>query len=355
MRILIVSHASDPDGWSSAAYADHFLTTIGHEVTIVGVDYGKAMPPAGDLLALGAEADIIFVCDFVLAHPIMEEWHSQNKLIWIDHHKSAIEESLKFEYHRSPGIRRIGTAACRLTYEYLTQEFSNFNHIATRSGAVDEGPTILKYLGKYDVWEKDHQWDTHTLPIHYACMAIAHELRIGSPKFKTAWEALFMLDETSPEIEAMMKVGSLIAGYQRELDAELTATVHGAKIEGYPDLLFFALNGGRGTGPFDSLDKSGFDGMMVYRYTGTEWKISLYGWDGSPDMSEIAKNFGGGGHRGASGWRLDSLHPTIQLYPLVEHPEPGETEAVPEGEIPEAPPLIPESAVVESPLVEPVG
>lgn len=290
------------------------------------------MPPVDELLTLGTGADTIFVCDFVLDHLIMDEWYGQNKLIWIDHHKSSIEDSLRFAYHQAPGIRRIGTAACRLTYEYLTQEFSNFSHLISRSGAVDDGPPILKYLGKYDVWENDHQWDTHTMPIHYACVAVANDLRIGSPKFKTSWEALFMLNETSPEFEAMQKAGTLIAGYQRELDAELTAAVHGAKIEGYPDLLFFALNGGRGTGPFDSLDKSGFDGMMVYRYTGTEWKISLYGWDGSPDMSEIAKNFGGGGHASACAFRLPTLAPIISVYPLIDIPTPGETEDPPQDQ-----------------------
>ncbi len=328
MQILVVSHGSDNDGYASAAYADHLLSVIGHEITIVGVDYGDRMPTAEQLNTYAEQADLIFVCDFVLDHQIMEDWHAQGKLIWIDHHKSSIEDSLEFEYHKAPGIRRIGTAACMLTYEYLTREFTNFDSLTqvTRNGSTDLGPWIIRYLAKYDVWTQDHEWDTITLPVQYACMGMADRLRIGSEKFRSAWEELFRLDDTSPEVQSMIDVGTLIAGYQREMDNELTPAIHGAKIEGYPDFLFFALNGGRGTGPFDSLDKDGFDGMMVYKFTGTEWKISLYGWDGSPDMSEIAKSFGGGGHRAACGFRLGNLHPTIQIYPLnQDRTDPGET------------------------------
>lgn len=45
----------------------------------------------------------------------------------------------------------------------------------------------------------------------------------------------------------------------------------------------------------------------VYYFNGEYWAFSLRSNDEGPDVSEIAKYFGGGGHRNASGFRLDAL------------------------------------------------
>ena len=50
------------------------------------------------------------------------------------------------------------------------------------------------------------------------------------------------------------------------------------------------------------------DGCLSYYYDGAKWRFSLYSVPGKEyDFSVIAKKYGGGGHRGASGFTLPAL------------------------------------------------
>lgn len=61
---------------------------------------------------------------------------------WIDHHKTVIEAVKDYNVK---GKRRIGTAACELTWEYL------FDDIET--------PDVVELLSAYDVWDHDRfEW-----------------------------------------------------------------------------------------------------------------------------------------------------------------------------------------------------
>jgi len=87
---------------------------------------------------------------------------------------------------------------------------------------------------------------------------------------------------------------------------------------------FLALNGGKGIDGFRGLESSGFAGMASYRFTGKEWAFGLYGWDNSPDLSVVAKHFGGGGHRKACGFRAPDLS-VMTVQPLPTSHVEGET------------------------------
>lgn len=50
--------------------------------------------------------------------------------------------------------------------------------------------------------------------------------------------------------------------------------------------------------------KDGYDGCASFYFDGQEFAISLYNDNGLVDCSAIAKELGGGGHRGASGFRI---------------------------------------------------
>ena len=51
------------------------------------------------------------------------------------------------------------------------------------------------------------------------------------------------------------------------------------------------------------------DALMGFYWDGKQWKISLYGAPGKPevDLSAIAVKYGGGGHRGACGFTCNKL------------------------------------------------
>jgi oligoribonuclease NrnB/cAMP/cGMP phosphodiesterase (DHH superfamily) len=50
----------------------------------------------------------------------------------------------------------------------------------------------------------------------------------------------------------------------------------------------------------------GYDGCACFHYADGKWKFSIYNDDGSVDCSVIAKQFGGGGHKGAAGFILNT-------------------------------------------------
>lgn len=53
--------------------------------------------------------------------------------------------------------------------------------------------------------------------------------------------------------------------------------------------------------------KDGYEGVASFFYSNGEWNFSLYNDNGQVDCSVIAKQYGGGGHKGASGFRVKDL------------------------------------------------
>jgi uncharacterized protein len=59
---------------------------------------------------------------------------------------------------------------------------------------------------------------------------------------------------------------------------------------------------------FDAGIKSHHEGLLGFTFTGSDWRVSLYGIPGKDiDHSEIAKRYGGGGHKNACGFRAKTL------------------------------------------------
>lgn len=58
--------------------------------------------------------------------------------------------------------------------------------------------------------------------------------------------------------------------------------------------------------------KEGYDGFTCFHYEKGKWCFSLYNDNGLVDCSQIAKQFGGGGHKGASGFIIDDLSKIIK-------------------------------------------
>lgn len=90
--------------------------------------------------------DKVFVVDVSFGNRtrfLFDEWKDKGTdVIWIDHHKTVINDMRDYEVK---GKRRIGTAACELTWEYL------FDDIET--------PNVVELLSAYDVWDHDRfEW-----------------------------------------------------------------------------------------------------------------------------------------------------------------------------------------------------
>ena len=56
---------------------------------------------------------------------------------------------------------------------------------------------------------------------------------------------------------------------------------------------------------FDSIHQDDYDILIPFSFDGHQWHYSLY--SQTIDVSEIAKKYGGGGHKAASGFTWDNL------------------------------------------------
>ena len=128
-------------------------TATGDTLEFIGYNYGQPIP---DL----SEYDKVIMCDISFPFDDMKKIASSSHLIWLDHHKSAIEhiteECIKINY-RFDGIYGVilglsnediyKYAACELTWKYFFPD--------------REMPEAVRLLGRYDVW--DHA-DSNVLP-----------------------------------------------------------------------------------------------------------------------------------------------------------------------------------------------
>ncbi len=172
MKTICIYHSRDLDGWMSAAIVKKWNQRhnlgIGKSdrfkddnLDFLGWDYGDGIP---DL----TNYDEIIMCDvsFVIngndATPMLDIQKSGKAFMWLDHHKSAIEEVYSLfdkEGVADPaGIRDEKFAACELTWQYF---FPN-----------DKMPEIVRLLGRYDCFgHKGTDEEQKVLEFQYAARA----------------------------------------------------------------------------------------------------------------------------------------------------------------------------------------
>lgn len=81
------------------------------DIDLLPYNYGKEIPDVN-------KYDKVFVVDVSFGSRtrfLFDEWKEKGiDVVWIDHHKTAIDDMRDYEVK---GKRRIGTAACELTWE----------------------------------------------------------------------------------------------------------------------------------------------------------------------------------------------------------------------------------------------
>uniref|UniRef100_A0A6M3J4F5 DHH family protein n=1 Tax=viral metagenome TaxID=1070528 RepID=A0A6M3J4F5_9ZZZZ len=276
-------HSADLDGHCSGA-----LVKLNYEkCEMIGINYGDPFP--WESLVYSEE---IYMVDFCL-QPFSEmiELSSVSDLVWIDHHKTAIENYEKYiNEDRRPirGLRRDGIGACQLVWEYLTK-----NSLVGREPKV---PTFVKLLAEYDVWNHS---DPRALPFQYG---MRHQ-KDTSPEKIELWSSLF----DTERVQQITEVGGIILEYQDSQNAKyVKSCAFETELDG---LKLIAINLMLTNSKiFDSVwNQEKYDGMLTFGWRKGRWTVSLYTDKPGVDMSVIAKNRGGGGHVGAAGFQCDEL------------------------------------------------
>ena len=134
-RPFVIYHSVDPDGYASA----FILKQHYGEIILLPYNY----EPNFNFLNRVPNETTVFLVDTSFPNEILKQLNRRVDLTWIDHHDTAIKESLLDEEVKNiKGIRRNGTAACELTWEYINP------------GVAE--PYALKMIGRHDVYDQNY-------------------------------------------------------------------------------------------------------------------------------------------------------------------------------------------------------
>ncbi len=269
MTIRCFYHSSDLDGQCSGA----IVRREAPDCVLYPINYGDVFPWEDSQLE-----DMVFMVDFCLA-PFrdMIKLRDMCHLVWIDHHKTAIQD-----YHNHqvaiPGLTRTGIGACALTWEVL------YGHPI---------PYSVRLLAEYDVWNHS---DPNTLPFQWGM-----RLENTDPENQSFWEKIFK-DE---HLEEIIERGKTVLRYVEQYNEKyIKATWFPAELDG---LRVMVVNKGLTNSQlWDSIwDPVHFDAMMSFCYYRDKWTVSLYTDKMGFDVSAVAKARGGGGHKQAAGFQCE--------------------------------------------------
>jgi oligoribonuclease NrnB/cAMP/cGMP phosphodiesterase (DHH superfamily) len=248
---------------------------------LIGIDYGDPFP--WDMIH---DDEVLFMVDFAIQpHVDMERLYAKTggKLVWIDHHKTALEwAGLSGFDNVCKGVRSPELAGCELTWRYLH--------------GGDEFPRAVALLGRYDVWDHQHP---QTLPFQFG-MRLAE----NPPEDTAWWHDLFTREQAVLDI---IETGHICQAYAEQSHAGV-CKMAGFDLE-WEGLRWTAVNGPyRGSMVHKSrFDHERHDAMLGFYWTGKQWTLSLTTDKPGIDVSAIAKKYGGGGHKGAAGFQANNL------------------------------------------------
>jgi oligoribonuclease NrnB/cAMP/cGMP phosphodiesterase (DHH superfamily) len=285
-------HASDFDGQCSGA-----LIRYNHpDVELIGLDYGDPYPiektKGRDVWMVDYSPQPVYM--------MIQAAQAARNFVWIDHHKSAIEEWGKqqqsFEDELATGKIRVRLdselAACELTWKYLY--------------GTPVMPEAVHLLGRYDVW--DHS-DPKTKPFQLGMKAQKALIDLSHKESAIEWAFLFngAPVDTRPEFLTILLNGETI---QRYVNNQNASSARGMAFNTTLDgLRCVALNKMGGSPIFESVyDPLKHDCMLGFALRGDGlWTVSLYSTKLNVDVSVVAKHYDGGGHKGAAGFQCMGL------------------------------------------------
>lgn len=326
-NIAIIYHDADFDGILSNKVCRHWLEKLypGAQIDSHGWDYGRKLPDWPLTKNDGypdasshdwCDYDTIYIVDLSVDE-LMAQVELRDKIVWIDHHKSAIEKwdqcgdlvnGNKFEGYRIDGV-----AACRLCWQWFVTNNVDNGPLPVKEAfenrRVSE-PELIRLAGEYDVW--DHR-DPDAKALQFGLRGLRKtdfDLLIYQQFNNDGSE--FDRSRACAELFHAIQSGKVIKAYTDKVSAEYANQfAYPVDFEG---LTFCALNGsGRNS---DAVQPAAMvhDARLSWRLTPTGVAVSLYHALGHEhhDLSVIAKKHGGGGHRGACGFRC-TLEQFMQL------------------------------------------
>jgi len=280
---LCYYHSSDLDGHCSGAIIKNKFP----DCEMIGIDYGEDIE--WDKLK---NYEDVYMVDFSL-QPFWKMVKFNNKcknFLWIDHHKSAMEDYEKWEKSDIKGLRKIGLGACALVWKYLWPD--------------RRLPYAIKLLAEYDVWNHENP---DTLPFKYG---IRMENTLPGSYL---WPKVFSYNNSHFINETVSKGNTILDYINKENKTYAESCNFVTELYGFNCLVINKMIAGSQL--FNSIwDPEKFDIMVTFGWKHNQWTISFYTTKKEVDVSILAKKLGsrygnesGGGHAAAAGCQVNSI------------------------------------------------
>ncbi|WP_455887092.1 phosphohydrolase [Pseudomonas rustica] len=298
-KTMCIYHGNCADGFGGAWVV---RKALGDQVEFVAGVHGQEPPDVTD-------KDVIIV-DFSYKYDVLARisWKARSIII-LDHHKSAAEDLAKFPPFHA-GVRLDGQHAdgsTALGWESAHNFMSSQNSPAiaccfdmNRSGAMlawdhffpgQEPPMLLRHIEDRDLWlfklngTREIQANLFSYPYDFE-----------------VWDTLMATD-----VQSLRSDGAAIERKHQKDVAELVAVTKRRLVIGGHDVPVASL-------PYTLTSDAGHLMAQGEPFAACYWDtpdgrvFSLRSTDEGMDVSEIAKQYGGGGHRNASGFRVPFGH-----------------------------------------------
>lgn len=275
---------NDMDGRCAGSLVAHFVDNHNPEDYI---EAGYLSFPIDKV----SPGETVYIVDYsftkATVHYLDTLWNKMHcDVIWIDHHTSSIEllEDSKYSWVKNiSGIRSDKLSGAGLVHCYF---------MATPL-VPELLPQYIRYVDDYDRWV--YSLDEDTIYFKLGLETIAYDA------LDPIWEELCQSDE---KCDAIIALGAIIKQYiDKDNATYLSNYGYESEIAGIPCLVV-----NRCTNSWIFGDKINFYPIVVvWVFDGTQYRYSIYSSDESIDCSKIAESYGGGGHKGAAGFRSNKL------------------------------------------------
>lgn len=279
---MICLYHADDDGKCAGWIVNCFTQQDESEKYFIEVDYNRIInydKLVNDLY----EDEYVYIVDFSIDPKDMRKILSKTKnVIWIDHHKTAIDKYKDFE-EEIRGIRDINHSGSMLCWKYFNADL--------------EPPLIVKLVDDYDMWRFRYQ---ETKQFHEGFLLIDHD----PDKNYNTWRDLCYNEIRLKEI---IRNGDVALQYRKHFMNEgiesygFESTIDGHTCFVFNQCLISSTD-------FESkIPKGKYEVLVAFVFDGNNYVYSLRTDRNDIDVSEIAKNHGGGGHKQAAGFTSKQL------------------------------------------------
>ena len=279
-QILVIYHADCTDGYCAAFVAQLFFQgknlPEGH-VKYVPFQYGQLVD-MDDI-----QDKIVYILDFSFPQPTLNIICNEAKRVYLlDHHKTALENLKGFKHPKLHMVLDMERSGAGLTWDHFFSQ--------------ETRPSLVNYVEDADLWK---------FKLH-ASRNIRHRIHAQPFTFEDFSYLLGQLEDIAGRHDAMIE-GDAIALYKKTLCegiirmGKVDASMGGQK--------FPLVNAPRHLSS-DIGDMLGKDHPLAATYFVDEdgmMQFSLRSRAENPeavDVAEFAKQFGGGGHKHAAGFKM---------------------------------------------------